>query len=288
MGTASDLFFGLSTAFGYGTGDFVARGASHRLGSVRVLFYMEALSLLVLFPIAAVFEGDRWRLSSGWGLVVFLGVVNVFASLFLYRSFEFGVLSVVSPLVSGYPAVTAALAIVFLGDRPPASAMLGIVAALSGVVLISRSGAHPAGPPPKDPRRGLVSAALSFCGYGVFYFAMKYAVDDIGPVSAAAWVRVVGVGLMLLASLGGVVDVRGLRRTEWVPLAFIGLMDVVGFIAYDVGIQTGSVAIIGTLSGLFSAVTVGLAALLLKERLTRWQYAGMAAIFVGVVLMALR
>ena len=58
--------------------------------------------------------------------------------------------------------------------------------------------------------------------------------------------------------------------------------------AYRVGIVAGSVAIIGPLSGLFSAVTVGLAAIFLRERLTRIQYAGMAAIFLGVVLMAVR
>ena len=105
MGDASDLFYGLATAFGYGTGDFLARQASHRIGHLQVLFYMEAGSLLVLLPVAFALERDLWNLGPGLAWLAGLGVVNVVASLFLYRSFEYGVLSVVSPLASSYPAV---------------------------------------------------------------------------------------------------------------------------------------------------------------------------------------
>ena len=100
MGDASDLFYGLATAFGYGTGDFLARQASHRIGHLQVLFYMEAGSLLVLLPVAFALERDLWNLGPGLAWLAGLGVVNVVASLFLYRSFEYGVLSVVSPLAS--------------------------------------------------------------------------------------------------------------------------------------------------------------------------------------------
>lgn len=286
MGTLSDVFFGLSTAFGYGAGDFLARQASHRVGHFRVLFYMEAISLLGLLPIALVFEGARWHASSAWALVVGLGVVNVFASLFLYRSFEYGVLSVVSPLASTYPAVTAGLAFLFLGDRPGSLATMGIVLALVGVVLISRSEVHPSSPPAKDPKIGLVSAFLAFVGYGVFYFALKYVVADVGPVTSAAVVRIVGVGILLTAMATRLAPRADLPRDLWRPMIAIGLLDTFAFIAFNIGIVGGSVAIIGTLSGLFSAVTVAFAAVILHERLTPMQYAGMGSIFFGVIFMA--
>ncbi len=288
MGTASDVFFGLSAAIGYGTGDFVARGTSHRVGYVRVLFYMEVVSLLVVLPLAVLFERDQWHLTSALEIIPILAAVNVFASLFLYRAIEYGVLSVVSPLISSFPAVTAALAILFFGDRPPAMAAAGITAAVAGIVLISRSSAHPDNPPPKDARVGLISAILSFSGYGVFYFALKYAVLDFGPITAVTLVRIAGLGILAIVSLAGVARIQGLPRDVWPAIATMGLLDTLGFLAYSVGIVGGSVAIIGTLSGLFSAVTVGLAAVFLRERLTRVQYAGMAAIFLGVVLMAVR
>ena len=288
MGAASDLFYGLSAALGYGSGDFLARRASHRIGYVRVLFYMEVVSLVIMLPLALAFEGDRWRLASALMTVPVLAFVNLFASLFLYRAIEYGVLSVVSPLISSFPAVTAALAVLFLGDRPPPTAAAGIAATLAGIVLISRSGAHPDNPPPKDARVGLVSAVLSFAGYGVFYFALKYAVVDFGPITSVTFVRLAGLGFLALASVAGIARLEGPPRDVWRTIAAMGVLDTFGFLAYSVGIVSGSVAIIGTLSGLFSAVTVGLAAVFLRERLTRTQYAGMAAIFLGVVLIAVR
>ncbi len=287
MGTASDLFYGLATAFGYGTSDFVARQASHRIGHIQVLFYLDLIGFLLLAPVAVGLEGSVWRWSNAWWLLLGLGVVNTGASLCLYRSFEYGVLSVVSPIASSYPAVTAALAILFLGDRPGASATLGIVCALGGILLLSRGGVHPANAPPRDARAGIVAAFGAFAGYGVFYFALKYVVADVGPVTVATVVRLVGVAVLLAASAVHLLQVRGLPRPLWPHLASMGILDSFAFIAFNIGILGGSVAIVGTLSGLFSAVTVALAALVLRERLTRPQLVGVLAIFVGVVLIAL-
>ncbi len=287
MGTASDLFFGLATAFGYGTSDFVARQASQRIGHVSVLFYLNLIGFAIFAPIALVFEGGHWRWSDAWGILLALGVLNTFASLFLYRSFEYGVLSVVSPIASSYPAVTAALAILFLGDRPGLPATAGIGFALGGILLLSRGGVHPANAPPKDARVGVVSAFGAFAGYGVFYFALKYVVADVGPVTVTTVVRLVGVLVLLALSAVGLLRVGSLPRPLWSYLGAMGVLDSLAFVAFNLGILGGSVAVVGTLSGLFSAVTVVLAAAVLRERLTRIQLVGVLSVFTGVILIAL-
>jgi len=288
VSSGSDLFFGLATAFGYGTGDFLARQASHRIGHLRVLFFMESIGMALLVPVAWVAEGAGWRESPAWALLAALGLLSLVASFFLYRSFEFGVLSVVSPLASSYPAVTAGLAILFLGERPGAFALAGIAAALLGILLLSRSRSHPGNPPPRNPRVGLLSAFVAFAGYGVFYFALDYVVQDLGPITAAAFVRTTGVITLLLLSSFGAMRISAPPSDLWRPLLAIGVLDSAAFLAYNVGISVGSVAIVGTLSGLFSAVTVGLAALVLRERLTRVQLLGLLSIFAGVALIAFR
>jgi drug/metabolite transporter (DMT)-like permease len=287
MGAASDVFYGLAAAFGYGSGDFFARQAAHRIGHLQVLFYTYAISLAALLPTAILVEGRGWQPGLSWLGVLGLGVLNTFASLHLYRSFEYGVLSIVSPLISTYPAVTAALAIVLLREWPGIVATSGIVLALIGILSLSRSRPHPENPPPKDARKGLLSAFFAFAGYGVFYFALKYVVGAVGPVSTAALVRLVGVAILFFAGAGGMVRIGRPPRTVLPMLTVVGVLDVGGFVAYNVGISSGSVAIVGTLSGLFSAVTVGMAAILLRERLTQIQFGGILAILLGVVLIAI-
>ncbi len=287
MGAASDLFFGLSTAVGYGTSDFVARQATQRIGHVQVLFYMELVGFAILAPLALLLEGGRWSWSGAWLLLLLLGILNTFSTLFLYRAFEYGVLSVVSPIASSYPAATAALAVLFLNQFPGVPPAVGIVFAIAGILLLSRGGIHPSNAPPKDARVGVASAFAAFAGYGVFYFALKYVVADVGPVTVATVVRLVGVLLLLVLHAAGTLQVRGLPRPLWPSLAVMGVLDSLAFIAFNLGIIAGNVAIVGTLSGLFSAVTVGLAVAVLHERLTRPQLVGVIAIFVGVVLIAL-
>ena len=287
MGAQSDLFFGLATAFGYGTSDFVARQAAQQTGHARVLFYMEVVGFVLLAPLAFVFERSSWAWSDAWLVVLGLAVLNTFCSLFLYRAFEYGVLSVVSPIASSYPAATAALAILFLNDRPGAPATAGIVLVLAGIVLLGRGGVHPGNAPPKDARVGVVSALIAFVGFGVFFFARKLGVAVVGPVCVASVLRLVGLVVLLGLSAIGVFRVRGLPRSLWPSLASVGVLDSLAFLAFNVGILEGSVAIVSTLSGLFSAVTVGLAVAFLRERLTRTQLAGVLSIFVGVVLIAL-
>ncbi|MEO7001640.1 MAG: EamA family transporter [Ktedonobacterales bacterium] len=65
------------------------------------------------------------------------------------------------------------------------------------------------------------------------------------------------------------------------------LLDTAANVAYNVGIDNAGAltSVVATLSSLFSVVTVLLAWVFLRERLARWQWVGVAAIFVGVALV---
>jgi drug/metabolite transporter (DMT)-like permease len=68
----------------------------------------------------------------------------------------------------------------------------------------------------------------------------------------------------------------------------IATLDSLALVAYNLGLETGhSLAVLGTVSGLFSAVTVAWAVVLLKERLSVVQWIGAAAIFAGIITLAL-
>jgi drug/metabolite transporter (DMT)-like permease len=50
--------------------------------------------------------------------------------------------------------------------------------------------------------------------------------------------------------------------------------------------QIEQVAVISVLGSLYGAVTVALAAIVLREHVSRWQWAGIIAIFAGIYLMS--
>lgn len=236
-------------------------------------------------PLAFVYERPLWQAGDSWLLILALGVLNLLAALALYRALEYGVLSVVAPVTSMAPAASAVLALVLLGEHPTPPTLVGIVLVLGGVVALSRTGVPVSGPPPKDARGGLVSAFLSVLGFGVLGVGLKTAAGSVGPMTTIVTIRFVGVAAMLVGSLTGVVRVVRPGRDLWPLVLAVTAVDTAAFVAFTTGIHLGSVTIVATLSSLFSAVTVGLAALFLGERLRPASYVSIGLVLVGVVLI---
>ena len=281
-----DIGFGLATALGYGTADFVAKRTADRVGFVETLWYLESIGTPILVALALLLERVATVPLDPLLLLVALTGVSVIASYFLYRAFEFGTLSVVSPLASGYPAMIVILAVVVLREQLTAADAGGIVLTLLGVILITRVTIGEVSRA-KDHRVGILSAVVAFLGYGVFYFGLKFVVGPIPPVTSAAIVRVISLApVALIAWRRGVLR---LPRTGLVgAAAVIATLDSLALVAYNLGLESGrSLAVLGTVSGLFSAVTVAWAVVLLKERLSLVQWVGAAAIFAGIVTLAL-
>jgi drug/metabolite transporter (DMT)-like permease len=70
-------------------------------------------------------------------------------------------------------------------------------------------------------------------------------------------------------------------------LLAVGLLDTSAFLIYSIAITTTFTSIAAVLSSLFSVVTVVLAQLLLRERLSRAQWLALIGIFSGVGLISL-
>lgn len=286
MAPLRDVGFGLTTALGYGTADYIAKRTTDRVGFVETLWYLESIGAPILVVLALIVERPSWPALDPLLLLVGLSGVSVVASFYLYRAFEFGTLSVVSPLASGYPSLIVVLAVLVLHEPLTVPDAAGIVLTLAGVVLITRVTIGEVSRA-KNPRVGIVSAAFAFVGYGVFYFGLKLVVGPIPPITSAAIVRVVSLApVAVVAGLQGALRIpRSGLRTRALAIA---TLDSLALVAYNIGLATShAIAVLGTVSGLFSAVTVAWAVLLLKERLSIVQWIGAAAIFAGVAVLAL-
>jgi drug/metabolite transporter (DMT)-like permease len=84
-----------------------------------------------------------------------------------------------------------------------------------------------------------------------------------------------------------------LTGRRWVPnrrivplIMLAGTLDAFGNAFFLAAAQRGRLDIAAVLSSLYPAVTIGLAAFLLKERMTRLQTAGMVAALVAIPLIA--
>jgi drug/metabolite transporter (DMT)-like permease len=214
---------------------------------------------------------------------ILLGIVNAFATLFLYKGFEVGRLSVVSPIASSAPVVSILLAIAFLGETVTIERLLGIGLVLIGIVLVCIQTAQ------EEVSKQVLKGAVYAIGFmvlgGLLFFGLKPVSSALGvflPVLIMRWTSIPILTVPFLALRS-----KEPRSGAFQLILVIAFLDTFANVAYNLGVSFGTVTIVSTLGGMFSAVTVLLARIMLKERLASHQIIGFIAIVAGVGILGL-
>jgi len=290
------IILGLTAALCWGMADFLARYATRLVGSYRTLLFMQGIGLLIL-SYYVVASGELQRsLGSGWQPWAWLVVANLLeiaSALALYRAFEVGVISVVSPVAASYAAVTVVLSFAS-GERLEPLRWAGIAAALVGVVLASAGPAAAARVKAQVRghsffHSGIALALFAAVAFGVTFWMYGFLIIPyVGGVIPVWLVRVMTPTILLLVARPSGQSVRLPRGSIWWLIIGVGLLDTVAFVANSVGLGTDQVSVVSVIGSLFSAVTVLLAAVFLHDRLRWSQWLGVAITLVGVALVSAR
>lgn len=293
------VLLGLTAALNWGVADYMARFATRRIGSLRALMFMQAVGLAALA--ALMLASGSWasffppfRLVN-WLWLGLAAILSAFSSLALYRSFEIGILALVSPLAASYPALTVIFAMLS-GERLTRAHALGILAAIIGVILAalalpSQTEAQTEHLTPGHHRRHLLRgvpwALAASLGFGINYWILGFRVLPVFGAFASVWViRLITFAILalLFRPLGQSFAIP--RGAAALLIFFIGLTDTAGFVCNNLAFKQEQIAIATVLASLYGAVTLLLAAVFLRERLGRTQWLGVALIFLGVVLIS--
>jgi drug/metabolite transporter (DMT)-like permease len=292
------ILLGLMAAVCWGAADFGARFASRRAGAYRTLFFMQ------LFGFAALTAYLKWTggISRGvapgwqpWALAAFAGVLNTLASLSLYYSFQIGVMSIVAPISSSYPAFTVALALAS-GERLQPLRAAGLAVTLIGVILAatsfasnsSRASASAEHAPRAHLAKGVGWSIGAATGFGFLFWFLGFHVVPLTGSAFSVWmIRLSTLSTLALVAAPARQSLRIPRGKVWWLLAAVGILDTSAFLANNAGLRTGSVSVVSVLASLYGAVTVLLAWIVLRERLERSQWFGIALLFAGIVLVSL-
>jgi drug/metabolite transporter (DMT)-like permease len=291
------ILFGLLTALSWGSADLFARFASQKIGALRAMLYMQ-LTGFVLLTMALHWLGGWGRLADGsswrpweWGICV--GILNTCGTLALYRSFEIGKMSIVAPISASYPALTMLLAAT-TGERLTPLRLVGLALILLGVVVVARGeevsgGANRVDEQTAGDRKhpGVSWALLSALSFGVMFWILGTRVVPLLGSAQTVWViRLTSLVLTMVVILVLRKPIR-LRETgvnRWI--VGMGILDTSAYVLNNYGMQLEQVSVVSVLASLYGAVTVGLAATILREKISRTQWTGVVSIFVGIVLIS--
>ncbi len=277
---------GLTAAVGWGVGDFLARFVAREIGAFRCLFYFQFFGLAAVSAYLLA-TGELAALAAigpeAWGWMAVGCALNIYASFALFRSFEIGVLTLVSPIAASYGAITGALSYLS-GERLGATKTIALAVVLIGVILTSTGPAADRSQrswhrlPPGVP--WALSGAVTF---GMLFWLLGFRIAPAFGSVLPVWLfRLVTpfVLALLAVPLGqGLALPRG--RIWWL-IGVVGLLDTGAFLASTWGLTLGNVTLTTVLTSLFSAITVLLAAIFLRERIAPWQWVGVVLLVIGI------
>ncbi len=287
------ILLGLLTALTWGGADFIARFATHRIGALRSMLYMQLIGFLLLsFLLPALggwghlADGSGWQ-PWAWGFLA--GCLNAASGLALYRAFEIGKMAVVAPLSASYPALTLVLSWL-TGERLSIVRIAGIICTLVGVVVVAGGEKTPDENDTAAVQRsgrGIGWAIFAAVGFALLFWLLGIRIiAQVGPMQTVWMIRLTSTLLTAAAILVAKKPVRLPRgEARWMVLS-MGVFDTGAFVLNNFGMKMEQVAVISVLGSLYGAVTVGLAAIFLREHVSRWQWMGIVTIFVGIFLIS--
>jgi drug/metabolite transporter (DMT)-like permease len=272
------LLLALGASLSWGAGDFLGGLASRRASVLAVLPLTQGAGLVGVAVVVAIAQDPV----PGWGsaaVAAAAGLAGAVGLAGLYRGMAIGAMGVVAP-ISALAAVVPFTVGVAGGERPNMLQLVGVVAALVGIVLVSR---EPGGAG-SARAAGVGLALVAAAGFGFYFTLTDVAADDAG----APWTVFVSRGTATAVAIVVFLIARPPLRLDRALLRLVlavGFFDVAANVLFGVATTKGLVSIVSVLASLYPVVTVVLARVVLHERISTPQRAGAGAALTGAALI---
>lgn len=271
----------LASAGCFGLTHFVSGVLTRRAPGLTVSLYAQLGGTAVTLVAVPLWpQGTPEASDAAWGALS--GVGTGIGVAFLYRAMSRGPLSVVAPISDvGAVAIPVLIGLLFLGERPSWTGLLGVVLALPSIWLVSGGsiGGSVGGQP-----AGLRDALVSGAGFAAHFLGIARI-----PLDAGLWPivesRVVSVVMILPLVLATRTPVRA--SGAGTPAAVAGAVGSVATVLYWLAAHQQLLTVVTVLAALYPAVPVVLALLFLRERLDFRQVIGVCGVASAIVLISL-
>ncbi|WP_340820304.1 DMT family transporter [Methanolobus sp. WCC4] len=275
----SVILFGLAAALCWGSADFSGGVASKRNGAMIVVVISQITGIILLASYATI-SGENIPSGNDIMWSVLAGLAGGAGLVALYHALATEKMGIVGPIT----AVGSAMVPMIFGSLteglPSVSQITGFAFAFAGVWLITRGESEQS----MELKR-LRFPVIAGTGFGLFMILIDQVQGTevfwplVGSRSAAAILT-----FCMILYTGRKLRTSGIELLPFILLA--GFLDTGGNVFYVLAARSGRLDVAAILTSMYPAITVLLAWILLKERLSRRQWTGVFAVMVAVVLIA--
>lgn len=271
----SALFLGIGAGVGWGVSDFLGGLAGRKGRLFAVLAFSQIAGLIVMLTLVAILTPPLLGgMASLWAVLAGLaGGAGVIA---LYRGLAVGSMSLIAP-ISALAVVVPVAAGLIQGERPAALVSAGILLAIIGSVMAGYA-------PGKATTTGVGMAVLAALGFGFGFVFIDIAAEE-GALWAFTTSRI-GSAVLIIGVAAATLGVPRLRRSVAVLASSAGAVEASAGLAFAAATTVGLLSVVAVLSSLYPAITLGLAFVVLGERLGGIQWVAVVLLLAGVAAIA--
>ncbi len=278
------LLSGLGGMFGWGIYDFFAGIYSKTIGPYKTFFWSQLAGLFLVLLLGSVFSIS---LDIPALMILLLPVAALFYSagyLFFMKGFEIGNISIVASIMNLWAVFTMLIAFVFMGQRLSAIQFIGVLMIICGASLASLKWG--------DIRKRSVqlSSGVKETVSGAFFFGLFWNIseiisEEIGWLPTTLFVKIGIIFFLLLLSL---LMNRELYLKKAAPktklmVALMGILDAGAVAIVNYGLTIGDAILITPVASALSIVTITMAIVFLKDKVTKLQGLGMITAIAGII-----
>jgi transporter family protein len=285
--TILSILCGIGGMFGWGIYDFLGGVYAKQIGPFKSFFWSQLagliFALLLIFAFTINFNVPIL-------VIVLLPIAAIAYSagyLFFFKGFELGNVSIVAATMNLWAVFTMLFAFIFMGQRLSAPQSLGVFMIISGVTLASLNWSNI-----KNQNfqlsSGVKETVLGAFFFGVFWNISEVISEEIGWLLTTLFVKF---GIILFLLLFSYLIKRELDLNEAATITkcmvvLMGIIEASAVAIVNYGLTIGDAILITPIASALSMVTITLAIIFLKDKVTKLQRLGIITAIAGIIVTA--
>jgi transporter family protein len=285
--TILSILVGIGGMFGWGIYDFLGGVFAKQIGPFKSFFWSQLAGLITIFLLALISKIGV----NGSTLVIILSAIAamIYAAgyLFFFKGLEIGNVSIVAATMNLWAVFTMLFAFIFMGQRLSTIQTVGVLMIISGATLASLNWT--------DIRNQgfILSAGVREAIIGAFFFGVFWNISEIiskqiGWLLTTLFVKF-GIILFLLIFFFLVKrEINLSRATTQIKymVVLMGIFEVGAVALINYGLTIGHAILITPIASALSIVTISLAIIFLKDKVSKLQGLGIVMAIVGIIVTA--
>lgn len=273
--------------FGWGIYDFLGGVYTKQIGPLKSFFWSQLAGFTSILLLLFVFPTG---LNVPVLVLILLPIAAILYSagyLFFFKGFEVGNVSIVAATMNLWAVFTMLFAFLFMGQRLSGIQTLGVFMIIAGVTLASLNWSD------IRNQRFQLSSGVKEAVFGAFFFGVFWNVsevisEEIGWLLTTIFVKLGIILFLLLFSLIAKreLDIRNAATKTKYVVGFMGIVEAGAVAVVNYGLTIGDAILITPISSALSIVTIALAIIFLKDKVTKFQGIGILTAIVGIVVTA--